>query len=129
VNPLSQDAPSPTYSPLPPVLSTEQAASLLGCEPEQIKYLASRNQLPGAKVGRGWIFHAEALMAHLRRLCEANLEASNVPLLEAPLQPTKAPERTSEALKTPKGVPLLGVPAPPRRRGRPRTPYPSLGLY
>jgi excisionase family DNA binding protein len=127
VNHSPQDAPSPfLFSPLPPVLLTDQAATLLGCEPEQIKYLASRNQLPGTKVGRGWIFHTQALMEHLRKLCEANLELSSAPL--AP-RATEAPEALLEAPRPPPRKAIPAQPAPPRRRGRPRIPIPSLGIY
>ena len=48
------------------VLTLEQLASLLQVEPEVVRALARRGELPGRKVGREWRFSREAVLDWLR---------------------------------------------------------------
>ena len=47
-------------------LSLDDAALALGCDPETVRALAANATLPGAKVGRAWIFLASDLAAYCR---------------------------------------------------------------
>lgn len=89
----------------PDVLSTEQAAELLGCETDTVKEAARRRELPGLKFGREWVFPRAALLEIVNRQALAWVKQED---------PTARPA-ARPALKA---VP----PAPPARRGGRRTP-------
>src|SRR4051812_25838344 len=49
-------------------LNLEEAAAFLKLHPEELRHRAKRGVLPGAKVGRRWVFVDEDLVAFLRSL-------------------------------------------------------------
>jgi hypothetical protein len=102
---------------LPPILTTAQAATLLDCEPEQVKYLASHGSLPGHKFGRSWVFDTSSLLNHVRRLCERNLRSSDHPSLAQEVRP----DVSSEAYRHIPGGVRLSNPPIKRGPGRPRS--------
>jgi excisionase family DNA binding protein len=55
------------------VLSAEELASRLGCEPEHINALAAAHALPAVKIGRSWRFPAAAINAFLNQQAMAHL--------------------------------------------------------
>lgn len=50
---------------LPPVLTTEQAAELLGLSPFTIREYARTGKIPAKKVGKAWRFSRDALIRWL----------------------------------------------------------------
>jgi excisionase family DNA binding protein len=50
---------------LPDVLTLEEAAELLQANPEDVRRLAERGDLPGRKLGRAWRFSRAAVLAWL----------------------------------------------------------------
>lgn len=101
---------------LPAFLDAEQCAVMLRCSKERVEELADRGVLPATKIGRGWIFVADQLVARVASICEADRAARDAKTSE-----------TVERPKKPRRSPLF-VPsgAPPRGRGRPRLPTPTL---
>lgn len=88
---------------LPEVLSAEQLAELLGCQGETVQQLAIAGELPGVKVGRGWVFPTEALLVRLNQMAT-----------EQSAERKSARAGAQQAA----GAPVAGAPA----RGRRRTP-------
>lgn len=72
-----------------PLLTAEQLAEQLGCEPDHVKLLASKHQLPAVKFGRSWRFPPAALTEFLNDQALRNLEQVNVHQKE-PLPPRVA---------------------------------------
>jgi len=46
-------------------INAEQCAQLLHCTPEQVEELARAGEIPGLKIGRGWLFIRADLLAYL----------------------------------------------------------------
>lgn len=63
-------------------LNLDQAASLLHMHKETVRERAKAGDLPGAKVGRRWVFIAEDLMQWLRSQYAARRQAVQVTNLE-----------------------------------------------
>lgn len=55
------------------ILTPEQVAEALGCEPGHVNALAASHRLPGVKFGRSWRFPASALTRFLDEQAMANL--------------------------------------------------------
>lgn len=55
------------------VLTAEEVARLLGCDPEYVNALAATHELPAIKIGLFWRFPAGALATHLDAQANANL--------------------------------------------------------
>lgn len=56
-------------------LDIKQAAKFLGAHKETIRRLAATGQIPGVKVGRGWIFIEQDLAMYIRNkysICDAS---------------------------------------------------------
>lgn len=53
------------------ILSKDQVASMLDCEPSTIEEKARNHELPGVKIGRSWIFPRQALMQRLNEIALA----------------------------------------------------------
>ena len=49
-------------------LTAEEAAEMLGCEPETVEERARLGELPGVKFGRKWVFPVEALAFRLNAI-------------------------------------------------------------
>lgn len=57
------------------VLSKEEVASLLQCDPATIEIKARTGELPAVKIGRSWVFMRETLFAKLFELSLAPKES------------------------------------------------------
>jgi excisionase family DNA binding protein len=73
---LNTDAPASAS-----ILTREQVAALLDCEPHTVDVAARRGDLPGVKYGRSWVFPRVALLEFLNHRALAML----------PVHGTKAP--------------------------------------
>jgi excisionase family DNA binding protein len=58
------------------ILTKDEVAAMLDCEPSTVEEKARTRELPGVKIGRSWIFPREALM---KRLNEIALRAATDP--------------------------------------------------
>jgi len=61
-------------------LGLKQAAAFLRCHPEELRRRAKAGVIPGAKVGRAWVFLEEDLAAYLRSLYSQPRQALQVTL-------------------------------------------------
>lgn len=80
------------------VMSKEEVAAVLGCEPETVEDKARERELPGVKYGRSWIFPRTALLECLHLKALENMKP-------APSKPTARALRTSK--RTPPALPAL----------------------
>jgi excisionase family DNA binding protein len=62
---LPPDEPARSAHPLGDVLTLEEAAVLLRVEPETVRQLAERGELPGRRLGDAWRFARAALLSWL----------------------------------------------------------------
>ena len=46
-------------------IDSEECGQLLRCTPEQVEDLARAGEIPGVKIGRGWLFVRADLIAYL----------------------------------------------------------------
>jgi excisionase family DNA binding protein len=53
-----------TASPLE-TIDSDQCAELLRCTPGQVEEMARAGEIPGLKIGRGWLFVRADLLAYL----------------------------------------------------------------
>lgn len=60
-------------APMPGILSAEEVATQLGCQPQQINALAAAHALPAVKFGRSWRFPAAALNVFLNQQAMAHV--------------------------------------------------------
>jgi excisionase family DNA binding protein len=61
-------------------LGLHEAAAFLHCHPEELRRRAKAGSIPGAKVGRAWVFLEEDLAAYLRSLYAQPRQALQVTL-------------------------------------------------
>ncbi len=97
------DTQSPGISSLFLTMDAAQCAELLYCSKIQVERLAERGELPGMKVGRGWVFGTAQIIEHLRVTSEA--EAADRRAL-------MVPGRLTTAIQ-------LALPRPRGRQARP----------
>lgn len=55
------------------ILSRDEVAQLLDCEPETVDIAARKGELPGLKFGRSWIFPHAALLEYLNHRALASM--------------------------------------------------------
>ena len=89
-----------------PTIGSDECAQLLRCTPEQVEELARAGEIPGLKIGRGWLFVRDDLLAYLAEKARAEAEARR-----AKRQP---------------GVVQITTAAKPRRRIPPPLPLPMV---
>lgn len=53
-------------------IDLDAAAGMLFMQPASVRKKAARGEIPGAKVGRSWIFIKSDLLAHIRKLTETH---------------------------------------------------------
>ena len=58
----------------------QEAAAFLRCHPEELRRRAKAGQIPGAKVGRAWVFLEQDLAEYLRSLYAPRRQALQVTL-------------------------------------------------
>jgi len=61
-------------------LELKEAARFLRCHPEELRRRAKAGAVPGAKVGRAWVFLKDDLVAYLRSLYPQSRQALQVTL-------------------------------------------------
>jgi excisionase family DNA binding protein len=61
-------------------LGLQEAANFLRCHPEELRRRAKAGVIPGAKVGRAWVFLADDLAAYVRSLYPQRRQALQVTL-------------------------------------------------
>jgi hypothetical protein len=61
-------------------LDLKEAAGFLRCHPEEVRRRAKAGMLPGAKVGRAWVFLEDDLASYLRSLYPEPRQALQVTL-------------------------------------------------
>lgn len=82
-------------SELPPLLTVDQVAAMLECEPTTIEKALRERRLPGIQYGRPWLLPREALLAELNRQATANLTKAEPTKPAAVLMPTGRRGRTT----------------------------------
>lgn len=55
-------------------INSESCAELLHCTPEQVEELARAGEIPGLKLGRGWLFVRADLLAYLAEKARAEAQ-------------------------------------------------------
>src|SRR5678815_5642411 len=61
-------------------LGLHEAAAFLRCHPEELRRRAKAGLIPGAKVGRAWVFLVDDLAAYIRSLYPPSRQALQVTL-------------------------------------------------
>jgi hypothetical protein len=98
-------------------LDLQEAAHLLRVNPEELRQRAKAGAIPGAKVGRRWIFVEDDLVDHVRSLYAAPRQALQVTLrkeLECHFANAAVPGGSMSPLPTgSEYAELLGLPTKP----------------
>ena len=98
-------------------LALTEAAAFLRVHPEELRKRAKAGQIPGAKVGRAWVFLDEDLADYLRSLYSGPRQALQVTLRkEAECHLAGAGASGGSTLSPPTGneyAALLGLPTKP----------------
>ncbi|WP_120967825.1 helix-turn-helix domain-containing protein [Comamonas sp.] len=55
-------------------INADQCAQLLDCTPAKVEELARNGELPGLKIGRGWVFVKADLLAYLSERARVEAE-------------------------------------------------------
>src|SRR5665213_1849235 len=63
-----------------PTMGLKEAAEYLRCHPEELRHRAKAGIIPGAKVGRAWVFLEDDLAQHIRSLYALPRQALQVTL-------------------------------------------------
>ncbi len=115
------------------ILTAEDAAPLLRCEPTTMEEHARSGFLPAVKIGRTWLFPRAALEERLNELARQNVPAPDgAPTTAAAAAPTAAPTRARRTTRGHQAAAVLrSVPAPaqgsaPAPKGRQRRVLPTL---
>ncbi|WP_234975008.1 helix-turn-helix domain-containing protein [Variovorax paradoxus] len=83
----------------PDIIDSEQCAELLRCTPDQVEELARAGEIPGLKLGRGWIFmYADLLLFLAEKAREEALQRRMKRQPHAPLPMVKPRRQTPPAL-------------------------------
>ena len=60
---------------LTPTIGIEEAGKLLHCHPDTVRKMAHAGEIPGAKIGRAWVFYTEQLLEWVAARCKAGTAA------------------------------------------------------
>lgn len=95
-------------------LNVAQAAALLFADTETVLLLARQGQLPGAKIGKPWVFLRQDVLDFLRERIRKETEERRQ-LLQSTPQPVAQlmPVPRNGRRKPPPALPDLVLPAPP----------------
>lgn len=99
-------------------INADQCAELLQCTTDTVEELTRKGELPGVKIGRGWIYVKNDLLAYLAEKGRIEAEERRQQFVKrcstpAPLASTIKPRR-----QTPPALPQPPTGAPPgHRRG------------
>ena len=67
--------PIQTRAWLTDTIDADECAQLLKCTPEQVETLARDGDIPGLKIGRGWLFIRADLLVYLAERARAEAQA------------------------------------------------------
>ncbi|MGJ7611361.1 MULTISPECIES: helix-turn-helix domain-containing protein [unclassified Variovorax] len=73
------------------ILSKDQVATMLDCEPSTVEEKARNHELPGVKIGRSWLFPRQALMQRLNEMALARPEPTRPEGIIKPGSKRRAP--------------------------------------
>lgn len=76
------------------IMTLEEVAEALRCDPQQVRVLLEAGQLPGRRIGTAWYVSRRQLMAHIEGPGDARA-STPVPVQAA--QPAKLPVRHAKA--------------------------------
>ena len=82
------------------VMSKEEVALLLECEPSTVEEAARMRELPGLKMGKGWVFPREALIKQINVIAMRGVG-------EIRVSPSPLAVALSNAKKGPPVLPML----------------------
>ncbi len=63
---------------LTPTIGIEEAGKLLHCHPDTVRKMARAGEIPGAKIGRAWVFYTEQLLEWVAARCKAGTQSPRV---------------------------------------------------
>ncbi len=63
---------------LTPTIGIEEAGKLLHCHPDTVRKMAHAGEIPGAKIGRAWVFYTEQLLEWVAARCKAGTQSPRV---------------------------------------------------
>lgn len=86
-------------------IGSEDCAKLLHCTPEQVEELARAGEIPGLKLGRGWLFVRADLLAYLAE--KAREEAQQRRARRQPATPIKQAAPVKQRRRQPPQLPVL----------------------
>lgn len=78
------------------ILTTDEVADLLQCEPKTVEEHLRGGKLPGVKLGRSWMCPREALLETVNDLARSNLGVSLRPVAIAVRQVTRHGKKRNE---------------------------------
>ena len=84
-----------------PIITVDQAAELLGCEPGTLEAQLAGGRFPGVKYGRSWRIPADALHQHLTAEAMRHLKRSATPQPAAVAHPAKPARRAPRLVALP----------------------------
>lgn len=115
--------------------NVEGAAEFLNISADTMKELAAIGAVPGAKIGKSWVFYDEDLVeylrAEIRRQTAERLNRSGNMVTNPGTTPATVPTAFTRTIRRapmvpPPLPPLPPLPEPPKKRGRPARKIPSL---
>jgi excisionase family DNA binding protein len=86
-------------------IGSEDCAKLLHCTPEQVEELARAGEIPGLKLGRGWLFVRADLLAYLAE--KAREEAQQRRARRQPVAPIHQAAPIKSRRRQPPLLPVL----------------------
>lgn len=86
-------------------IGSEDCAKLLHCTPEQVEELARAGEIPGLKLGRGWLFVRADLLAYLAE--KAREEAQQRRAKRQPAAPIHQAAPIKQRRRQPPPLPAL----------------------
>ena len=86
-------------------IGSEDCAKLLHCTPEQVEELARAGEIPGLKLGRGWLFVRADLLAYLAE--KAREEAQQRRAKRQPAAPIHHATPIKQRRRQPPQLPVL----------------------
>lgn len=87
------------------MIDSEECATLLKCTPEQVEELARQGEIPGTKLGRGWLFVRADLVAYIAE--RARAEAMERRAKRSPRAPTPITVRSRPTRRAAPALPVV----------------------
>lgn len=73
------------------ILSKEEVADMLDCEPSTVEEKARNHELPAVKIGRSWLFPRQALLQRLNEMALARPVVSRPRAVAYEVQKKRSP--------------------------------------